>query len=138
MDFWANYPKICGNCPFMENAPTRKLGRKAYILHSEKCKQLINKIYSFNNIAMLSKACRFTISFALCTLFQKLVQKVAKKRTWNIIPLNDWLTGHPENFKIKLYYFQERLSLQYNIILKLRSLFHICLYICTYIQCIYM
>ena len=23
------------------------------ILHSEKCKQLINKIYSFNNIAML-------------------------------------------------------------------------------------
>ena len=36
------------------------------------------------------------------------------------IPLNDWLTGHPENFKIKLYYFQE--SLQYNTILKLLSI----------------
>ena len=24
------------------------------------------------------------------------------------------LTGHPENFKIKLIYLQERLSLQYN------------------------
>ena len=23
-------------------------------------------------------------------------------------------TGHPENFKIKLYYFQEKLSLRYN------------------------
>ena len=29
------------------------------------------------------------------------------------IPLNYWLTGHPENFKIKLCYFQESLSLQY-------------------------
>ena len=38
--------------------------------------------------------------------------------------LNYRLTGHPENFKIKLYYFQERLSLQYN--LKLLSLFHLC------------
>ena len=28
-----------------------------------------------------------------------------------IIPLNDQLTRYPENFKIKLYYFQERLSL---------------------------
>ena len=37
------------------------------------------------------------------------------------IPLNNRLTGHPENFKIKLYYFQERLSLRYNIILKLLS-----------------
>ena len=48
--------------------------------------------------------------------FQKLVQKVVKKRTTNIkvyyiIPLNDRLPGHPENFKIKLYYFLERLSL---------------------------
>ena len=47
--------------------------------------------------------------------FQKLVQKVAKTRTSNmnvyyIIPLNYRLTGHSENFKIKLYYFQERLS----------------------------
>ena len=28
-----------------------------------------------------------------------------------IIPLNYRLTGQPENFKIKLYYFRERLSL---------------------------
>ena len=39
------------------------------------------------------KPCRFTISFELCTLFQKLVQKVIKKRTsgvnvYYIIPLN--------------------------------------------------
>ena len=32
-----------------------------------------------------------------------------------IIPLNYRLTGQPENFKIKLYYFRERLSLWYNI-----------------------
>ena len=62
-----------------------------------------------------NKPCRFTISFELCTLFQKLVQKVVKKRTSNmkvyyIIPLNNQSTGHPENFKIKLHYFQERLS----------------------------
>ena len=25
------------------------------------------------------------------------------------------VTEHPENFRIKLYYFQERLSLRYNI-----------------------
>ena len=73
-----------------------------------------------------------TVSIELCTLFKKLVQKVAKKRTSNMkvyctIPLNYQLTGHPENFKIKLYYFQERLSLQYNIIMKLLSLFHICI-----------
>ena len=54
-----------------------------------------------------------TISFELCSLFKKLVQKVVKKRTLNmkvycIIPLNYRLTGDPENFKIKLYYFQER------------------------------
>ena len=41
-----------------------------------------------------------------------------------IIPLNYQFTGHPENFKIKLYYFQERLSLRCNIILKLPP-FHI-------------
>ena len=32
-------------------------------------------------------------------------------KVYYIIPLNEWLTGHPENFKIKVYYFQERLSL---------------------------
>ena len=42
-------------------------------------------------------------------------------KLYYIIPLNYQLTGHPENFKIKLYYFQERLSLSYKIILKLRS-----------------
>ena len=30
------------------------------------------------------------------------------------IPLSYHLTRHPENCKIKLYYFQERLSLRYN------------------------
>ena len=59
------------------------------------------------------------------------MHRVVKKGTSNvkayyITPLNYRLTGHPENFKIKLYYFQERLSLRYNIILKLLSLFHIC------------
>ena len=47
-----------------------------------------------------------------------------------IIPLNYQLTGHPDNFKIKLhylYYLQERLSLRYNITLKLLSPFQICL-----------
>ena len=43
----------------------------------------------------------------------------------SLFPLNYRLTGHPENFKIKLYYFQERLNVWYNIILKLQSLFHI-------------
>ena len=52
-DFWANYPKICRNCQFKENLLTRKLGRKAYILHGENYKQLVNKIYSFNNIVTL-------------------------------------------------------------------------------------
>ena len=33
----------------------RKLGGKAYILHSEKYKQLINKIYCFNNIVTIYK-----------------------------------------------------------------------------------
>ena len=40
-----------------------------------------------------------------------------------MILLNPRLTGHSENFKIKLYYFQERLSLPYDIILKFLSLF---------------
>ena len=58
------------------------------------------------------KPCSFTIYFELCTLFQKMVPKVVQKRTWNmkvyyINPLNYQLTGHPENFKIKLYHFQE-------------------------------
>ena len=63
--------------------------------------------------------------------FRKTVAEVVKERALNMkvyytIPLKYRLTGHPENFKIKLYYFQERLSLRYNIILKLLSLFHIC------------
>ena len=64
------------------------------------------------------------------TLFSKILgQKVVKKGTSNmtvyyIIPLNYRLTGNPENFKIKLYYFQERLSLRYNI-LKLMSVSYI-------------
>ena len=45
-------------------------------------------------------------------------------KVYHIIPLNYWLTEYPENFKIKLYYLQERLSLQYNIILKLLSLLY--------------
>ena len=53
-----------------------------------------------------NRPCRFTISFELCTLFQKLVLKVVKKRTSNmklydIIPLNYRLNGHPEIFKIE-------------------------------------
>ena len=57
---------------------------------------------------------RLSISFEICTLFQKLVQEVVNKRTSNmtvyLIQLDYQLTEHPENFKIKLY-FQERLSL---------------------------
>ena len=48
-------------------------------------------------------------------------------KVYYIIPLNYQLTGHPENCKIKLYYlyvFQDSLSLQYNIILKLLSPFN--------------
>ena len=67
--------------------------------------------------------------FELRTFGQKLVQKIIKKGTSNmkvyyVIPLNYRFTRRPENFKMKLYYFQERLSLRYNIILKLLSLFH--------------
>ena len=43
-------------------------------------------------------------------------------KVYYIVLLNYRLTGHPENFKIKLFYFQERLSLWYNIILKVLSL----------------
>ena len=62
----------------------------------------------------------------LCTLFQKLVQRVVEKGSLNmkiyyIIPVSNRLTEHAENFKIKLYYFQERLSRWYNITLKLLS-----------------
>ena len=42
-------------------------------------------------------------------------------KVYYIILLNYQLTGHPENFNIKLYYFQDRLSLSYNIIWKLLS-----------------
>ena len=41
-------------------------------------------------------------------------------KIYYIIPLNYQLTGHPENFKIKLYCFQERLSLR----CKLQCPFH--------------
>ena len=59
-------------------------------------------------------------------IFQKLMQKTIKKGTsnmkvYNIIPLTYRMSGYPENCKVKLYYFQEKLSLQYNIILKLQS-----------------
>ena len=47
-------------------------------------------------------------------------------KVYYVIPLNYQLTGHPENFGIKLYCFHERLSLRYNVILKLLSPFHIC------------
>ena len=46
-------------------------------------------------------------------------------KAYYIIPLNYRLTGHQVIFKIKLYYFQERLSLGYSIVLKLLSLFHV-------------
>ena len=50
-------------------------------------------------------------------------------KVYYIIPLNDLLTGHPENFQFKLYtshYFLEKLSLLYNIILELPGvMFHV-------------
>ena len=47
--------------------------------------------------------------------FPKTGAGVVKKQASNmkvyyIVPLNYRLTGHPENFKIKLYYFQESLK----------------------------
>ena len=58
------------------------------------------------------------------------MQKVVKKgpsrmKVYYIIPLSYRLTGQPEIFKTNIYYFQERGSFRYNIILKLLSLFHI-------------
>ena len=44
-------------------------------------------------------------------------------KVFYIIPPNYQFTGHPGNFKIKLYLFQERLSLRYKIILKLLPVF---------------
>ena len=56
---------------------------------------------------------QFLLNYALFS--KKLVPKVVKKETSNmkvyITPLNYRLTGNAENFKIKLNYFQERLSL---------------------------
>ena len=73
---------------------------------------------------------QFLLNYALFS--KNWCRKLLKKGSLNmkvyyIIPLNDRLTGHPENYKISLYYFQEILSLLYNIILKLLSLFHICI-----------
>ena len=46
------------------------------------------------------------MSLELCTLFQKLLQKVVKKslnvKVYYVTQLNNDLTGHPEKFKIKL------------------------------------
>ena len=55
-----------------------------------------------------------TISLELCTLFQKLVQKLVIKRTSNmlvyyIIPLNYWLAGHSENLKSNNVIFKKDL-----------------------------
>ena len=47
-------------------------------------------------------------------------------KVYYIALLSYQLTGNAENFKIKLYYFQKRLSLRCNIILKLLSPFDIC------------
>ena len=46
-------------------------------------------------------------------------------KVYYIIPLNYLLTWHLQNFKFKLYLFQEILNLWYNIILKLLFLFHV-------------
>ena len=44
-------------------------------------------------------------------------------KVYYIIPLSYQVIGHPENFKIKLNYFQET-NLRCNVILKLLSPFH--------------
>ena len=62
--------------------------------------------------------------------FRKLLKhkiRTSNMTVYFIIPLNYRLTGHPETFKVKLYYFKERLSLWYNIILKFLFLLHICI-----------
>ena len=51
----------------------------------------------------------------LWSFFRKLEKRVVKKGSLNmevyyIIPVSNRLTEHSENFKIKLYYFEERLS----------------------------
>ena len=53
-------------------------------------------------------------------------KRASNMKAYYTIPMNYRLNRHPENIKIKLYNFQERLSLRFNIILKLLSLFHIC------------
>ena len=54
----------------------------------------------------------------------KVIKKgTSKMKVYYIVPLSDWLTEHPQIFKIKLYYFKERLSLRCNIILKLHYKF---------------
>ena len=74
-----------------------------------------------------SKPCRFTISFELCPFCHEGLKKELKyESVCYVIPLNYRLTGHSENFKIKLHNFQERLSLRHNTTLKLLCLFHIC------------
>ena len=79
---------------------------------------------------------QFLSTYALFS--KKLCRKLSKKRSWNIIPLNDRLNGHPENFKINLYYFQERLSLRYNIILKVNaSVSYMLVYMYVYSMYIY-
>ena len=45
-------------------------------------------------------------------------------KVYYIILMNYQLAGHPDSFKIKLNYFQERLSLQCEINPKLPSPFH--------------
>ena len=45
-----NHPKINRTYSFTENLLTSKFGGKAYILNGEKYKQLIDKVYFFNNI----------------------------------------------------------------------------------------
>ena len=70
---------------------------------------------------------QFLLNYALFSKnsCRELLKKTSNMKVYYIIQLNYQLTEYPENFKIKLYYFQERLSLRYNIILKLLSLFHI-------------
>ena len=69
--------------------------------------------YRHNQRSKQTNLVDFTVFFELCTPSQKLVQKTVRKGNFNmkvyyIIPLNYWMTGNPENFKVKLYYFQER------------------------------
>ena len=70
-------------------------------------------LYLHNQPSKQTNLVHLSFFFELCTLFQKLVQKIVEKGTSNTkvyykIPLNYCLTEHPENFKAKLYYFQKR------------------------------